>query len=764
MTDVGNNTIRRKQPEPVVPPPPPPKPAETVKPTGQPRPSIDGTWRLAEVNLLGTQQRERIERLYGAGTAGLSTMRDLALERSANRASRAYSETYQNELANLRDPSRTTNPPFNMIDVASRAENAYRSTLALDGFTPSEVRGQSAIKAADYLRSQSRIPGDFTTLAPDQIRNRINSNTSSDYFVRILDGRYLAGPDSRLSQPGSPHTWVATPEEISGARLDVYETMRRVGYSDNYISQIQSDVTAGRRSLSDFTLVLSEANGTTGQTQPGWDALTDRARANSEFVDFQTRGVDFWRNVQDLDYSSALRQYNADNIGYLSSLTAEQREVFTARQKMDRVLGVNEFFTNDGRTARTDGRNSTYGVREFLLDNNTLRDTQRHTFLPLSETGTTDLRSVDRVPAIADAPLRLGREFRTGSLAGGALSAATSLPEVFGQARSGDYFGAVTTLGTNTALGTLVGGGSSAGERIIGQYVERSLSNSQFARTGIERMYSSTAARSVAARLVQTETSMMTSTAFGSTVRQFGGRLAGGSIVGGIVSGGFSAYDQIGAYQRGEVTGSQAIGTVVGETSVGLGAGLAGAAAGAAIGSIIPGAGTIVGGIIGFGVGVAAGYLADKGLRGLGVNTAIAKGATWAIDNAPRAAAAVGNFVTSQVNNARQVVSSVSTAARAGLTYVGQRATTAVRHVSAATRSAVNYVAQTGRAAVSTVRNTVSAVRSTVGQAAASVANTVSRAAATVTNTVSNIAEGARSTVSNVASGAVSSLRSVFGF
>ena len=634
MIEGANNTARRTVPERVVPPLPPPKPPEPVRLPAEPRNVAGGGQRLAEVGLLGTQQRDRLERLYGAGAAGMSTMRDIALERSTNRANAAYFETYQRELDNLRDPSRTPDPPANMIEVAARAENAYRNTLARDGFTPSDVRGQSAIKAADFLRSQARTTGDLTTLSPDAVRDRINSNATSDYFVRILDGRYLGSPDSRPSQPASPHTWVATPEEISGARLDVYETMRRVGYSDNYIAQIQSDVAAGRRSLSDFTLVLSEANGTSGQTQPDWTTLTDRARSDSAFVDFASKGADFWTNVQNLDYSTALREYNADNAGYLAGLTPEQRDVFTARQRMDRVLGVNEFFTNDGRTARTDGRNGTYGVREFLLDNNMLRDTQRHTFLPLSETGATDLRSVDRVPTIADTPLRLGGEIRSGSIAGGALSAVTSLPEVFDRAANGDYLGAAATLGTNTAFGATVGGASAAGERLVGQYVERSLTNSQFARAGIDRLYSSTAARAAVSRLVQTEASAMTSTAFGSTVRQVGGRLAGGSIVGGVVSGAFSAYDQIGAYQRGEVTGSQAVGTVVGETAVGLGAGLTGAAAGAAIGSIIPGAGTIVGGVIGFGVGVVAGYLADQGLRGLGVNTAIANGVTWAIDNA----------------------------------------------------------------------------------------------------------------------------------
>jgi hypothetical protein len=461
MIEGANNSVRRTQPDPPPPPPPrQPEPARTAEPTATP----NSTQRLAEVNLLGTQQRDRLERLYGAGAAGISSMRDLALERSTNRANRAYFETYQRELENLRDPSRTTDPPSNIIDVAARAENAYRATLANDGFTPADVRGQSAIKAADYLRSQSRIPSDFTTLAPDQIRNRINSNTNADYFVRILDGRYLGSPDSRQSQPKSPHTWVATPEEISGARLDVYETMRRVGYSDNYIAQIQNDVAAGRRNLSDFTLVLSEAHGTTGQTQPDWNVLTDRAKTHPDFSAYSSRPDSFWRDVQSLDYSTAMKRAATDP-SYLPSLTSNERAVYDARQLMDRTLGVNEFFTNDGRTARTDGRNGTYGVREFLLDNNMLRDTQRHTFLPLSETGTTNLRSVDRAPTIANTPLRLGSETRTGALAGGVLSAATSLPQVFDQARRGDYLGAVTTFGTSTAFGATVGGASAAGER-----------------------------------------------------------------------------------------------------------------------------------------------------------------------------------------------------------------------------------------------------------------------------------------------------------
>jgi hypothetical protein len=118
----------------------------------------------------------------------------------------------------------------------------------------------------------------------------------------------------------------------------------------------------------------------------------------------------------------------------------------------------------------------------------------------------------------------------------------------------------------------------------------------------------------------------------GTTARVLGGRLAGAGIAGAVVSAGFATVDQIGKYRRGEVTGSQAVGNVAGEAAVGMGAGLAGAAAGAAIGSVIPIAGTAVGAVVGFAVGCVAGYLADKGLRGLGVDKAVAHAVTGAID------------------------------------------------------------------------------------------------------------------------------------
>lgn len=611
--------------------------------------------KYAEMNFYGDFQKNRLERFIVPGVAGISAfreLRDIRLAESTIRADNAYRVTYQRELNAFTNPSSVTNPPKNLVEVSQRAEAAYTAELKLNGFTPLDVRGTSVVKAAEFLRTQANSSGDFTTLSAETIRQRLISNPETNYFVRILDQNHLNNIGSQFSRGESPHTWVATPEEIAGAKLDVFETMKRVGYSDEYIDWIKGEVSANRKNLSDFILSVTEADANTGKTTPSWDVLIDRAKASPEFDLYKTKPESFWRDVAGLDYKTELSRYNSmDKDVYLKSLTAEQRDVFNARRQMGSILGVNEYFTNDGRTARTDGKNETYGVREFLIDNGEIRNTQRTTFVDLNETGNTNLTTTDKAPVIPDNFRNFRNESRNGALIGGTFSAVTSLPQIFEQAQNGDYSGAAKTFVTNTALGTSVGGFSSAGEQIIGNRITSGLSNSTVFQNGVERLYTNGAARNFVSRMAGTETSALSSQTFSSTVRTFAGRVGGAGVVGGIVNGAFSAYDQIGAYNRGEVTASQAIGTVTGEAAVGVGAGMAGAAAGAAIGSIIPGAGTIVGGVIGFGVGMLAGYLADKGLRGLGVNTLIAKGVTATIDAGAELVNNVGSAI-SDVGNA----------------------------------------------------------------------------------------------------------------
>lgn len=133
----------------------------------------------------------------------------------------------------------------------------------------------------------------------------------------------------------------------------------------------------------------------------------------------------------------------------------------------------------------------------------------------------------------------------------------------------------------------------------------------------------------------------------GTTTRVMSSRVAGAGVAGAVIGAGFSSVDQIQAWQRGEVSGSEALGTVTAEAATGLAAGTAGAVAGAAIGSMIPVAGTVVGGVVGFGVGMAAGWAADKGLRASGVTDAIAGGVTSAIDVGGRAVDAAGDAIGS---------------------------------------------------------------------------------------------------------------------
>nr|MDQ3323975.1 hypothetical protein [Acidobacteriota bacterium] len=588
----NNNYIHRHQPIEK-------KPVKANVPPPEDKSGVSS--RRSEMNLYGTQQKNRLEKLLVPGLAGVSAfrdVRDIRLTASTVKADNAYQETYLRERNALVNPASAANPPKSIVEVSRRAEAAYSAALNKDGFTPLDVRGASVVKAAEFLRFQAKTGGDFTTLSPETIRQRIGANQETKYFARILDQKHLTDSDARFSRKESPHTWVAAPEEIAGAKLDTFETMKRVGYSDEYINWVKDEVSAKRKNLSDFVLSVTEANGTKGKTAPSWEILTERAKVHDAFIDFHSKPGSFWRDVQNLDFKTELAKFKKQDAAYLKSLSQSERDVFNARRQMDSMLGVNEYFTNDGRTARTDGKNGTYGVREFLIDNTEIQNTQRTTFVELGETGKTGLKTTGKVPEIPENIRSFRNETRNGGLIG-AISAVTSLPQIFEQANNGDYTGAAKTLATNTAVGSGIGTFSAAGERVIGNQIANSLSRSNLANQGLERLYTNGAARNVVSRLAQTEASTITSQTFNATARTIAGRVGGAGVIGGVVSGAFSAYDQIGAYRRNEVSGSQAIGTVVGEASVGLGAGMAGAAFGAAVGSIIPGAGTIVGGVVG---------------------------------------------------------------------------------------------------------------------------------------------------------------------
>ncbi|MBS1797608.1 MAG: hypothetical protein JSS81_27540 [Acidobacteria bacterium] len=140
-------------------------------------------------------------------------------------------------------------------------------------------------------------------------------------------------------------------------------------------------------------------------------------------------------------------------------------------------------------------------------------------------------------------------------------------------------------------------------------------------------------------------TAGMTPNAFRAAASQ----VKGAAVAGAVINTGFAVYEQWDNLQN-DATRSQAVGTIAGEAVVGAASGAAGAyagaMAGAAIGSIVPGVGTVIGGVVGFAVGAAAGYLADQGLRGLGVDKLVAGGVTAAYDGISNAASTVAQGVT----------------------------------------------------------------------------------------------------------------------
>ena len=640
-------------------------------------------FKRSAFNFYGTQQRERLERLIPAGTAGMSN----SIFAYRGQAFREASIVYHNVIA---DGAKNFGAGSNTIEITGRALIEYRKVLNSYGVSPSEAPSHSILNATDFLDAESVRKGGLFTLDKNVLHSFAQTGEQPKYLARMIytgdkpisdAGVRLAKYDAATGQ-GKTIAWSTRVEDLAGSRMDYREVMSRIGWT-------ASDIAGANPK--DFKVVVFTEEAAVNLQFPSDKTIVGLARADGRnFKNYQTESDAFWKGAVGYDKYEA-RLAEAKTLGFdmrnkpndfISTLPVGEQETMRARFQLENAMGVNPLFTGDLTTRRPDNINGRTGVREYITDNTP----SAATLLEMSKNGQVaffDLHDfntagtpVDVVAKPTNLPILTERqmmasETKQGALMGGALSAATSLPEVFEKYESGDYLGAAQTFAGNTALGTGVGAFSSTGEHIVGNQIASRLTQSTFAQEGIERLYTSGAARNVVSRFAGTEASNITSQTFNSTVRTMAGRIGGAGVVGGIVNGGFAAYDQIGAYKRGEVTASQAIGTVTGEAAVGVGAGLAGAAAGAAIGSIIPGAGTLVGGIIGFGVGMAAGYLADKGLRGLGVNTLIAKGVTATIDAGAKAVGAVETFGKEAANTISNAAESVGNTVNNAVNDVG---------------------------------------------------------------------------------------------
>lgn len=657
---------------------------ESLIPVALPKPEACPADRLSGFKNQGDQQRERLEKLLAAGTAGMSNGIFAYRGTAFQKASEAYHRVINDGLENFdKSPD--------LAKITSRAIAEYERVLKNYGVNPLEAPNYSVVNQLNLLKNDAVRGGDFYTVDRDVMKNLVSSE-SPKVFARMLwtGERDAAAPnfrsaidnkDARLaffdpkSRQGKTIAWSTTPEDLTGARLDYREVMRRIGWTEKQIAEADPK---------QFKLVVFTEESAVNVRVPTESEIIKTAAGDQvNFRQYLSEPPEFWDKVIAFDYEKLIEKFNSSAISNFddfveSRLSREDARIAAARRQMEYSMGVNPLFSGDGLTKRPDAINGRVGGREFITDN--LPDEAalfemakrgQVAFLDLQDQGITDKTPVnitDAPPAVSSVSNRqmLVSETRGGALLGGTFSAAASLYQIFGEGEKAN----AQTLAANTLLGTGVGAGSAAGERVIGNRIAGSLGNSSFARNGFDRLYDNGAARGFVSRMVGTEASNITSSTFNSTARTIAGRIGGAGIVGGIVSGGFAAYDQIGAYRRGEVTASQAVGTVTGEAAVGVGAGLAGAAAGAAIGSIIPGAGTVVGGVIGFGVGMAAGYFADKGLRGLGVNTMIAQGVTNLIDGGSQVVNSVGDAVSSATNAVGDFADDVGGAISGGLSSI----------------------------------------------------------------------------------------------
>ncbi len=199
----------------------------------------------------------------------------------------------------------------------------------------------------------------------------------------------------------------------------------------------------------------------------------------------------------------------------------------------------------------------------------------------------------------------------------------------------GAGFGAVTAIaqGKDTQ-GVVTDAAVGAGSGVTEEVVERLVNGPRAATTGM------TSSANQAARAT----------------------MKGAAVAGAITNTAFAVHDQWNNLQD-DTMRSQAVGTIAGEAVVGAASGAAGAyagaMAGAAIGSIVPGVGTVIGGVAGFAVGAAAGYLADKGLRGIGVDKLVGTAVTATYDAVSNTANAIGEGAKDLVGGAVGKLSSV---------------------------------------------------------------------------------------------------------
>ncbi len=558
---------------------------------------------------LKTQGDERKKELQSGVIGAVVGQKAGGINDNVVAAGKEYDKAYSDGLAKMK--SGAADAPKDLVELNKTANKAYTDSLAKKGLAPVDSYQNNVQKTADILTDKASRPGEPRTVSPEEVKLRIQKGTQPEFLARVLNEKYLSDPN-RAKLTGSEKAWMTPVEDISGLKLNKDGIREAVGFT-------QQDIANANAKGDKPTLLTVKSGDMKGVTAPTWDEMTKLAKGNSDFSQFSQTDLEGARKISDFDPKTGKSEYQnhlekaktggfVDDKGYIDpkkyaeTLPPAEKNAFLARNQMEKTFGANPLYDGTGATRTPDGK---VGVREVLAQNSKVTDLPRHAFVELND-GTQKTKTLANIfdgPGVSRSEIKGGAA--TGAIISGGLSAVENAGAVWrGEKTVGDAV-------LDTTKDTAVGAGTGVATAVAENYAGRAITNVIGAGE----------------------------TALGTAAR----RVGGSGVAGALVSGGIATIDNVAKYRNGEISGSRAIGNIAGEVAVGTSSALAGAAAGAALGSIVPGAGTVVGAAVGF----AAGYLADKGLRGLGVDKAIADGVTGLAEGAKNIASNAINKLSS---------------------------------------------------------------------------------------------------------------------
>jgi len=475
-----------------------------------------------------------------------------------------------------------------------------------------KVKGDAATPA-DFV---NKVEADLQKLAPNTTLER--RPTKSGYYQDLWDKMY--GSDT-LAVVRSPEN---TLKPRVGGNEQGYRLLDHLQNNPHEvtINYMPNDAYAAPRNLDGFGSVTKPGSGTAVDIfyDPNLKVPLPSRNSRGNLVNSTADSAIILGH--ELSHASHMQRGTQQNVRPISNInelgqifgTQGKENVFSANGQNfmegdNPRIGLREEYRNVGFDGHSYGNEPTENSlrRQLGIPEERISYQGQNSYRQISSTEAFVQRNLTRAQTFSDGVIDGVRGSRNSALVGAGFGTVTAL--VQGKDTEGVL--------TDAALGAGTGVGQEVIERVVNG--------------------------------PRSTTAGMTPNSFRAAASQ----VRGAAVAGAVINTGFAVYDQWDNLQN-DATRSQAVGTIAGEAVVGAAAGAAGAyagaMAGAAIGSIVPGVGTVIGGVVGFAVGAAAGYLADKGLRGLGVDKLVAQGVTAAYNGISNAASAVADGVSNAAN------------------------------------------------------------------------------------------------------------------